>query len=144
MLLTDGPAELGPDDQALLAALDVPIHEEPIARLEQRGGALERVVFASGETLPRAALFVRTTSLPRTDLAVKLGCELVDYGPITGLIKVDESGQTTVPGVYAAGDVTPQMPQIAFAVAAGTRVGTMINHALVLQDLPQARAEHAA
>ena len=69
---------------------------------------LERVVFASGETLSRSALFIRPTSLPRTDLAVKLGCELTDYGPVTGLIKVDESGQTTVPGVYAAGDVTGQ------------------------------------
>jgi thioredoxin reductase len=145
VLLTDGPADLGPDDRALLAALDVPIHEAPIARLEQRGGALEQVVLASGEALPRSALFVRTTSLPRTDLAVKLGCELVDLGPIAGLIKVDESGQTTVPGVYAAGDVTAQMPQIAFAVAAGTRVGTMINAALVNQDLPQTRADdHAA
>jgi len=144
VLLTDGPADLGSDDRALLAALDVPILEEPIARLEQRGGMLERVVFASGETLSRSALFIRTTSLPRTDLAVKLGCELTDYGPVKGLIKVDESGQTTVPGVYAAGDVTPQMPQIALSVAAGTWVGAMINQALVLRDLPQVRAEHAA
>jgi thioredoxin reductase len=143
VLLTDGPAEMEPDDRDLLSALGVPIREEPIARLEQRNGMLEQVVFALGESLPRSALFVRTTSLPRTDLAVKLGCELADLGPITGLIKVDETGQTSVPGVYAAGDVTPQMPQVAFAVASGTRVGTMINHALVMQDLPQAAVSRA-
>jgi thioredoxin reductase len=144
VLLTDGAAELEPDDRALLAALGVPVREERIARLDQRDGKLEQVVLDSGEAIARSALFVRTTSLPRTDLAVQLGCELVDLGPIAGLIKVDETGQTTVPGVYAAGDVTAEMPQVALAVASGMRVGAMINHALVRQDLPQARAGQAA
>ncbi len=38
---------------------------------------------------------------PRLDLAIGLGCALVD-----GFVRVDAAGATTVPGVYAAGEIT--------------------------------------
>jgi NADPH-dependent 2,4-dienoyl-CoA reductase/sulfur reductase-like enzyme len=38
---------------------------------------------------------------PRLELAVGLGCRLVD-----GFVRVDATGATTVPGVYAAGEIT--------------------------------------
>lgn len=38
---------------------------------------------------------------PRLDLAVGLGCRLVD-----GFVRVDATGATSVPGVYAAGEIT--------------------------------------
>lgn len=43
--------------------------------------------------------------------------------------------QTSVPGVFAAGDVTTPMQQIAIAVSTGSVAGAMINHHLVEEML---------
>ncbi len=53
--------------------------------------------------LTRAESRQRTRDLlvPRSGLAQRLGCTLMD----DGAVQVIELGQTTVPGVYAAGDM---------------------------------------
>ena len=84
--------------------------------------------------LPRGGLFVRPTLHPRNELAVRLGCDLNDDA-IAGLIRVDPTWQTTVPGVYAVGDVATPMQQIAMAVSSGAMAGALANHALVMDDL---------
>lgn len=135
ILLTNGPATLCDEQREQLRALQIEVREEPIARLESEGGRLSHVVFADGERLARSVLFLRTTLRPRTELAVQLGCELTDEPPVPALIRVDAMGQTTVPGVYAAGDVTTRMQQVAMAVSTGAAAGAMINHELVHDDL---------
>ena len=49
VLLCTGGAELPDGAAARLAAAGVKIREEPVLRLEGKGGRLERIVFASGE-----------------------------------------------------------------------------------------------
>ena len=48
---------------------------------------------------------------------------------------VGPTWQTTVPGVYAVGDVATPMQQIAMAVSSGAMAGALANHALVMDDL---------
>ena len=136
VLLTDGPAELADEDRARLAALDIPVREERVARLEGKRGRLDRVRFASGEALPRHGLFVRPAIRPNNALAEQLGCALTDGDPIPGLIEVDAGNQTSIPGVYAAGDVTTPMQQVIVAAAAGATTAAWINHALVAATAP--------
>ena len=47
--------------------------------------------------------------------------------------------ETSVPGIYAAGDLTWRMQGAMFAAAAGTQAATMINHELTT-ELAMARA----
>ncbi|RUV42740.1 NAD(P)/FAD-dependent oxidoreductase, partial [Mesorhizobium sp. M7A.F.Ca.MR.228.00.0.0] len=49
-------------------------------------------------------------------------------GPV---ISVDDRQQTTVPGVYAAGDAARSMHNIAFAVSGGTFAGVCAHQSLV-------------
>jgi thioredoxin reductase len=134
VLLTNGTDTLGAEDRDRLRALNVGVREAPIARLEREGDRLSAIVFADGSALPRGGVFVRPIQHPRNDLAVRLGCELNDDA-IPGLIRVDPTWQTTVPGVYAVGDVATPMQQIATAVSSGAMAGAMVNHALVMDDL---------
>jgi thioredoxin reductase len=134
VLLTNGSAFLGPEDRERLRAMNVDVREEPIARLDHEGGRLTQVVFADGSALPRGGLFVRPVLHPRNELAVRLGCDLNDDA-IPGLIRVDPTWQTTVPGVYAVGDVATPMQQIAMAVSSGAMAGALANYALVMGDL---------
>ena len=134
VLLTNGVDSLGREDLDRLKGLDVPVREKPIARLASADGSLKEIVFADGSTLPRGGVFVRPAQHPRNELAVRLGCELNDDA-IPGLIRVDPIWQTTVPGVYAVGDVATPMQQVATAVSSGATAGAMANHALVMDDL---------
>ncbi|MCD6030357.1 MAG: FAD-dependent pyridine nucleotide-disulfide oxidoreductase, partial [Thermomicrobiales bacterium] len=134
VVLTDGADDLGPEDRERLRAMDVGLREEPIARLEHEEGRLTQVVFADGSTLPQGGVFVRPVQRPRNELAIRLGCELNDDA-IPGLIRVDPTWQTTVPGVYAVGDVATPMQQIAMAVSSGAMAGALANHALVMDAL---------
>jgi len=130
VLCTDGPADLG-DDLEMLDRAGILVREEPIVRLKGNDGRLERIVFADGSDLPRRALFLPTLPRQHSDLAERLGCELTGYG----LVKVDAAGLTTVPGVYAAGDLALRRHQVVVASADGAIAGITINHELAWEEL---------
>src|SRR5262245_30057619 len=79
VLCTDGPPEIEPDDLARLARNGIRVREDRVVGLEGRG-ELERVRFASGDPLPRRALFFTTGQTQRSQLALTLGCEFNDKG----------------------------------------------------------------
>ena len=66
-----------------------------------------------------------------------LGCEITEQG----YVQVDEMQRTTVPGVFACGDVTTMMRAVANAVKAGNTAGSVINMELAIEQFsarPQA------
>lgn len=133
--LTNGAADLDPDTERGLAGLGIALRTEPIVRFHGDEGQLRRIEFESGESLSRTVVFHRPRQEPRTALAELLGCELVTDGPLPGLIRTDGIQQTTVPGVFAAGDVATPMQSIAMAVSSGSAAGAMANHQLALAML---------
>jgi thioredoxin reductase len=53
--------------------------------------------------------------------------EFAAAGPVSAEpIAVDAMYRTSVPGVFAAGDVCAQMPQVAAAIAAGSAAATSV------------------
>lgn len=84
-------------------------------------GTLKRVIFADGTELETAGLFVALGVAGSTDLARKLGAEIRNAS-----VAADESRATNVPGLYAAGDCTGGLLQIAKAVYDGAVAGTSV------------------
>ncbi|MEX2658849.1 MAG: NAD(P)/FAD-dependent oxidoreductase [Acidimicrobiales bacterium] len=82
-------------------------------------GDLRAVRLSGGESLPCSLAFFSVDHRPRSPLADALGCAYTD----DGCLLVDETGETTVPGVYAAGDITPGYQLIQVATAKGTTSG---------------------
>ena len=131
---------LDPDQAERLAANGVRVRGEPIRRFEGRGGRLDRIVFQRGEPLERDAVFIATVLHQRSELAAGLGCALLP----DGCVEVDELARTSVPGVYAAGDMAHRaaMPKpfaaVSWASASGTLAGAMLDQDLVTVefDLP--------
>jgi thioredoxin reductase len=130
VLLTDGPAELDADERTRLERAGVPVDERPVAGVRGRDGALEAVLFADGAELPRDGLLVPAPLRQRSSLATDLGAELTERGTVD----VDSFGQTTVPGLYAAGDVSAAMQQVAGAMADGSRSAAAINDSLLAEQ----------
>jgi thioredoxin reductase len=161
VLLTDGPHGLDEVQRGRLEALGVGVREERIERIEgarpveggeslqgpagqgqgqghDSDGATLRVHLAGGETLAREGLFVRPAQRQRAELAAALGCEMVTMGvepAAVHLIKCDPlTRETSVPGVYGAGDAGSPMQSAVVAAAAGAQAAYAANHALVFED----------
>lgn len=129
VLLCTGAGELEPEARGALEKHGVRIIDTPIERLES-SATLERIVFADGHVELRSALFVRPSQQVASNLVAQLGCELTD----AGFIRVGADQQTSVPGVYAAGDATTPFQQLVMAAASGALAAAMINRELVRLD----------
>jgi thioredoxin reductase len=134
--LTDGPADLSESGRALLDAAGVGIDERVVAELSGADDELDAVVFADGGRLPRRGLLVATTLHQRSALAERLGVRFGDATPIArDPVAVDAFGRTSVPGVFAAGDVDGAPPQVAAAVAAGSKAAAGVVASLLNDDV---------
>ena len=131
-LLTDG-GEITNDDRAKLSALDIAIRTEAIVRLEGDTSSrqLQRVLFAKGEPLECDALFFNLGTELATNFHETLGCRL---DPECGLVWVDDTQQTSVVGVYAAGDITPQSQLAVVAAAEGAMAAIHIHRSLIPKE----------
>jgi len=132
-LLTD-QHEISTDDRAKLAALNVAIRTDAVTALDgdESTRQLQRVVFAEGEPLECDALFFNLGTQLATDFHETLECRL---DPECGLVWVDETQQTSVHGVYAAGDITPQSQLAVVAAAEGAMAAIHIHRSLFPEDL---------
>ena len=72
-----------------------------------------------GESVPVSGVFVAVGTAGSADMARQMGAALTDKGNI----RVDENMATNIPGVYAAGDCTGGLLQVAKAVHDGAQAG---------------------
>ena len=135
VVLTDGPAEFSDDDRARLATADVAIDERAVVELVSENGELAAIAFGDGERLQRRGLLVATTLHQRSSLADDLGADQGDATPIAAdPVDVDALMRTTSAGVFAAGDLSAPLPQVAAAVAAGSLAATAVVQSLLTDD----------
>lgn len=132
-VVTDGSRFEG--DETCRRALErhsVDVLEDDAVELLGTRHDLRGVRLEGGSVLPCQLAFFSIAHHPRTDLAVELGCRLTEEG----CVEVDHEGLTSVPGVYAAGDLTPGLQLVQVAAAKGTVAGVAC--ALSLQGEPAA------
>ena len=130
----DGPGTLTENARRRLHRQKIQIREEPVVRLEgTASGQLRHIVFESGEKLARAAVFIHAHQHQRTMLIEQLGCRTTSKGAIW----VSKNQQTSIPGLYAAGDNTPGVQQAVIAAADGARAAISINETLTREECPK-------
>ena len=124
--------EEGPDAEARarLQSRGVTIEPARIAGLEGQGTDLTAVRLDDGRRVPLEAMFVAPHTRPASPLAEQLGC-VFDDGPMGKVLRVDAMKTTTVPGVYAAGDVAMAFSNATLASADGLFAGVSMHRALV-------------
>ncbi len=135
VVLTDGPDDLEDDDRARLAAADIAVDERSVVELASENGELTAVVFGDGNLLPRTGMLVATTLHQRSPLAEQLGADPAEPTPVAeNPIAVDGFYRTTAPGVFAAGDLCAQMPQVAAAIASGSHAAAAVVQSLMAEE----------
>jgi thioredoxin reductase len=137
VVLSDGPSELDAAGLERLSALGVPVREERISRLVGGGdepGGLVRVLFEGGAELSCAGIFYMPSMRQRSGLAESLGCETVEAGPVSIVGSDPTTRETTVPGVYVAGDAGNPIHQAILAASSGASAASFVNNALARED----------
>lgn len=128
-LLTDRPV-LSADQRARLAAQDVAIVAFMPGSLRLVGDTI-LAADPRGNDLPAFAVVYGALGVdPQTQLLARLGVRL-EAG---GCVSVDAHQQTSVPGLYAAGDVVRGLDQISVAVGEAAVAATAIHNGLREQD----------
>jgi len=133
VLFLDGKLEPDADQSRMLARRGVTVEATPVAALEGEGPALDGARLADGRLIPLKAVFVGPRLRLNGDLAQALGCE-IEETPIGEMIRTDEMKQTTVPGVFAAGDAARLMSNVTLAAADGVMAGIALHRSLIEED----------
>lgn len=127
-LFLDGH-QIAEDERARMVALGIAVEPAPVTALEGEGGALSGVRLAD-RVVPLRGLFLAPTVVMASPLAEQLGCAF-DSSPAGPFIRAD-MGQTSVPGVFAAGDAAMAWSNATQAAAAGVVAGAAMHRAMVL------------
>lgn len=110
-ILTNGQS----GDAAKAAGFEV---NTSVLQAVEGNGKLSSIRFTDGSTLAVDGLFIALGTADSTDMARKLGAELNGR-----FIRIDGDGATNIPGLFAAGDCTGGLMQVAKAVHEGARAG---------------------
>lgn len=121
-LFTQGLFTPEPEVQARLDRRGVAVETTPIVALLGDAPAVEAVRLADGRVLPLAALFTAPRTAPNGGLPQALGCAL-EEGPTGPYVAADARQETSVPGVFAAGDAARAMHNATLASASGVMAG---------------------
>lgn len=126
---TDGPATFTNEQKAKLEQHDIGLIETKINKLVQTDGNLEGIITADGINHNFPVMYYRADfELP--GFVQKLNLNKDDFG----FIKTDDMMQTSVTGIYAAGDCMSMMRAVANAVATGNKAGAIINRDLSMES----------
>jgi thioredoxin reductase len=130
VLCTDGPAGLSPSQRDALARNAIPIVEMPISELIGKDGMLESIAFENGDVRPCHALFFDTPSKPQSNLAQRLGCAFARDGGV----RCGRYAESSIPGIYAAGNITRDVQLAIVAAAEGAKAAFGINRSLTREE----------
>lgn len=128
-LIHVGPPEaLAPATRAELARAGIALIETPIESVALDAGRLVAFCFAKQAPQRFDVVYSALGVTPRTNLALRAGAALDDGGRLF----VGDHQETSVPGLYAAGDVVRGLNQISTAEGEGAIAATDVHNALRL------------
>jgi thioredoxin reductase len=132
VLLTDGPSQISAELAARLQRHRIPIYSEQITTLEGTDeGALQLIRLRGGRTLERKAMFFTTGCRQASALSESLGCVRDERG---GIVTDPVTEESSVKGVYVAGDASRDVLLVAVAIGEGAKAGVAFNRALLQED----------
>jgi thioredoxin reductase (NADPH) len=120
------PDALSADDRRRLAQLDIALVETALAQVQLVGDRIRALDFGQGDIREFDALYSALGITARSELAVAAGAAVDE----AGALQVSAHQQTTVDGLYAAGDLVRGLNQISIAQAEGAIAATDIHNRL--------------
>jgi len=130
-LFTNGVLTLSTEQRGELRTRGVSVEAAPVVALLGDAPALSGLRLDDGRIIPVDAVFTTPRTGMASPLAEQLGCEF-EEGPSGPYIRTNGDKQTTVRGVYAAGDVARPGHNASWAAADGVTAGISAHQSLTL------------
>ena len=130
VVCTDGPSELPDDERQQLQRNGIELVEDELIRLVSVAGQLQHLEFENSKRIDCDAVFFDTPSYNQSTLSESLGCKFDSRGGIL----CDHYEATSVPGVYAAGNIVKDVQLSVVAAAEGARAAFGINRSLTRES----------
>jgi thioredoxin reductase/SAM-dependent methyltransferase len=129
--------DAGDPELRALAAAGVDVVDGRVRRVVTGDdGRVAAVELTDGDRIATDAVVVTTRWTVRAAPFASLGLEPAAHPTGLGdVVETDPTGETSVPGLYAAGNVTDPSQQVLQAAANGSRVGAMISSSLAHDDI---------
>ncbi len=145
-IVVHGSVDLDPSELEPFRAAGVNVVFDQVSRVVTGpGGEVTGVELESGDPLEAEAVVVsprfRVRAEPFEALRLEFGSHPAGFGEF---VKTDETGETSAPGVWAAGNVANPGDQVLQAAATGSRVGSRISSRLAQDDLQLDRPRSGA
>lgn len=131
VIFTNGKATISAEQALQLQKNKIEIIEGEIESFIHEGENLKAIKLKNNQTIPRSFAFTHANFKLRSELGIKLGCELTEMG----LYKVDEMGKTSVKGVYAAGDISGMRHSVLNACNSGQVAAASLNFEFLSERL---------
>jgi thioredoxin reductase len=128
--LTNGVVTLTPDERNALEGRGVFIEETAASAIIHDDEGMTGVRLDDGRVMELNALFVAAPTRQASPLAAQLGC-VIDETVMGPIVQVDARGLTSVPGVFAAGDMAQPNKSLAGAIASGMLAGAAAHQSLL-------------
>ena len=128
-LFLNGAFQPDADQSEELARRGVSLEQDRILSI---GGEQLDVTLASGRVLSMAGLFVQSRTHLTNPLIEQLGLA-VESRPLGDFLTVNHTGETSVAGVFACGDVAVAAGNVAVAVGDGARTGSAVHQSLIFR-----------
>lgn len=123
--------EIGSELQADLAHRNIPVVDGRIIEIAHHKGHIHTVNLDTGRNVAVDVLFAQPRNKPSASLHESLGLATVDT-PTGIVLKVDERRQTSMPGIYAAGDLaTPFLPSVTQSTWQGAMAGIFAQQSML-------------
>lgn len=123
--------DIAPDIQADLARRKIPVVDGRIIEIAHHQGHIATVNLDTRRNVAVDVLFAHPRIKPSASLHESLALATVDT-PTGIALKVDERRQTSMPGIYAAGDLaTPFLPSVTQATWQGAMAGIFAQQSML-------------
>jgi len=134
-LFTQGKYHPAGEQAETLKRRGVTIEETPVAEVLGEGDQVSSVELEDGRSIALQGVFVAPTISIQSPLIDSLGLALSET-PMGAFVEVDGFKESSVKGVFVAGDLSNQMHNATFAVASGTMAGIAAHRALIFDIEP--------
>jgi len=123
--------EIAPEIRAALAGRHVPLVDGRITEIARHGNHGATIKLDTGRDVAVDILFAHPRNKPSASLHDALGLATVDT-PTGVAIKTDERRETSVSGIYAAGDLAnPGIPSVTTAIWQGAMAGIFAQQSML-------------
>ncbi len=114
-------------DEAKKLKIKLVENDIPVKITVNKKGSLTGIMCKSGKSCPGDVIFYYIGYKVRNQIARQLGCEVDDQG----FVKVNSMQQTTIPNVYAVGDIATDRHYVVLAAASGALAAISIYETLL-------------